>query len=209
MICHDRRFIFIHIRRTGGTSLEAALLGRDFDPEKPATPGNEPIPFAQDGKHYKHRKLCDFDRNLVEKYFSFAIVRNPWDRVVSRFFWEKKLGRACVKPFADFHSYVLARKSLPVEEWNITGDFPRKYETQFSYIELDGKIGVDKVIRFERYGDDVQSLGKFGLDHRSLPHLFASDHEPYWRYYTDETREIVEQAYSRDVESLGYTFINN
>ena len=71
MVNHDHNFLFIHIPRTGGTSIED-----HFQKE-----GVEDI--------YKHWTLNDYKNDLsnevFENYFKFAFVRNPWNFTISKY----------------------------------------------------------------------------------------------------------------------------
>ena len=72
MINHDNKLIFIHIARTGGTSIETALSGKDWWLIDPQT------------KHISAgmaRKI--YGEEVWRTYTKFSVVRNPWDRVVS------------------------------------------------------------------------------------------------------------------------------
>ncbi len=151
--------------------------------------------------------LKEYERREIEEYFTFSIVRNPWDRAVSRYFWERKLRRPAVKAFSDFRAYILARRGLPASQWNVAGDNPRKYTTQYECLELDGRIGVDKTWRYERLEEDYPEIaGRMGLTGVRLPRVFASEHDPYWTYFDDETRQVVADAYRVDIEAFGYGF---
>ena len=82
MICPRNKFIFIHIPKTGGTSIEDALFTfpevyhflKDKNRDKPLI-NNAFFPLRQDG-------LAETIKNNPN-YFLFTFVRNPWDRFVS------------------------------------------------------------------------------------------------------------------------------
>ena len=190
--------------------MEAALIhGLDASTMN-FSPGKDTVPFRRNGKPYKHQMLREFKRKYVDGYFTFSIVRNPWDRIVSRYFWEKQLARKAVGRYDDFRSYILARRGLPVSEWNVDGDNPRKYTTQFDHLELGGRVAVDKVYRFECLEQDfVDIAARLGITGTPLVQVFTSKHQPYWTYYDDETREIVALAYRDDVENFSYKFLND
>lgn len=68
VIDHKRKFIFIHVFRTGGTSIDWAFGRRD--------------------RHETHQKLETIPN--WEEYFSFGCIRNPWDRMVSAYMFLTK-----------------------------------------------------------------------------------------------------------------------
>jgi hypothetical protein len=94
LLSHEKRFIYFHIPKTGGSSL--TWLFRDAL----ATPG--PLPAAddrgpgwQDRYHFDGRQHSAYRENakLVREhgdYFRFAMVRNPWDLALS---WYTSLSR--------------------------------------------------------------------------------------------------------------------
>lgn len=63
IINHDRKFIFIHVPKTGGCSIRAVLSGET----------------SKRGFHRSYRTI----KKQYPDYFSFGFVRNPWDRMVS------------------------------------------------------------------------------------------------------------------------------
>src|SRR5258707_7699115 len=73
------RCIFIHIPKTAGTSLSQALFGR----------------------HSRHIPYIEYEKGNPRKfrqYFKFTFVRNPWDRLVSTYFFLKQGGLAPADP---------------------------------------------------------------------------------------------------------------
>ena len=70
MISHEHKFIFIHIPKCGGTSIE-----RFFKMKLP--------------RQGAHLNLKYYKKNTenYETYFKFTIVRNPWDKMVSEYKW--------------------------------------------------------------------------------------------------------------------------
>ena len=90
-VSHELRCLFVHVPRTGGTSIEKALgMGGDVEVE------DADLLFGRirSEQHLARRFGSDFFQHLTlrevrslesadRSYFSFAIVRNPWDRIVS------------------------------------------------------------------------------------------------------------------------------
>jgi hypothetical protein len=71
MINHKYKFIFLHIPRTGGTSIEKALFGQDWWGVHPPS------------KHLTAHMAKQIYAPYWQDYFKFTFVRNPWDRMVS------------------------------------------------------------------------------------------------------------------------------
>ena len=74
MVLEDKKIIFVHIPRTGGTSIENFFDFKGTDFGNPET--------AQ------HQTIKEYKKNYnIKKYFTFTFVRNPWDRLVSWYIW--------------------------------------------------------------------------------------------------------------------------
>lgn len=80
MICHNTKSIFIHIPKTGGTSIEKAF-GYDW-------------PHIRDAKHHWPGWIVNrHGREIWDTYFKFTFVRNPWDRAISWLHYSKMLNK--------------------------------------------------------------------------------------------------------------------
>ena len=116
---HQHRFIFLKTRKTAGTSVEIALskvcgpddIITEISPEdealRQAAGGRAPQNFESPPlprKAYNHmgaKRPRPGGAGFAD-YFTFAIERNPWDAVVSLYFWKYK-----DRPeLPDFETYV-------------------------------------------------------------------------------------------------------
>lgn len=194
---HCRRYgcIFVHVPRTAGTSFHKAL----FDGPKPG--GHQPA------WHYR----MVFDRQEFEELYKFSIVRNPWDRLVSTFFFLKNGGmREEDRLWAEEHLSAYDSFDEFVRGWLRPGrlDAYTHFRPQSYYlVNPRGKLEVDYVGRFEElqraFGEVKAALGLAG----SLPHRNeAPRRRDYREYYSDRAAEIVRDVYARDIEMLGYEF---
>ncbi len=211
IISQEKKFLFIHIQKTGGKSLGKVLMSE--------------VPDAQFflGTH-DHASLakCHMDEVWTE-YYKFAFVRNPWDRLVSWYTMITQRGRIIpwyeriirLNHFNHFWQYIL-KNSNNFESFlrNCTGeieDIDGKKSilyNQLDYIrDKEGRIIIDFIGRYENLESDSNIIfQKLGLDNINLPQLNISYHPHYSKFYTDETAEIVAKLYSRDIEFFGYTF---
>ena len=194
------------MQKTGGESIERALLERD-----PAAVTELPG-FAEWDDPLKRRHLFAADlrehlgRERWEAAFSFAFVRNPWDRLVS---WYEM---AIARPSNDFHRQVVeTTDSFADFVTGCTGGLAAKTTfNQVDYIDGPGGEGeiVDFVGRFESLERDFAAVGRrLGLPPEAgLGHENRTRHRPYRDYYDDETRAIVAERFARDIDRFGYSF---
>lgn len=98
IISRGRRYIFVHIPKTGGTALALALEERAMaddiligDTPKAQRRKRRLKGLQSAGRLWKHSALADIegvvDRGELDEFFVFALVRNPWDRAVSYYHW--------------------------------------------------------------------------------------------------------------------------
>lgn len=179
-------FSFVHINKTGGTSIEKALQ----------------LPF-------QHRTALELlgligERRWTER-FSFAFVRNPWDKVASHYYFRVKTNQTGLRtnpiPFADWVRLTYGEQALPYY------DQPKMFMPQVEWIsDASGKIIVDYVGRFERlqadFAEVCQRIGRTA----ALPHVKQSTSGDYRTHYDDSTAEIVRRWFAKDLAEFGYTF---
>jgi hypothetical protein len=187
MIDHERKLLFIHITRTGGTSIETALVGQDWWKIDPAT---KHLSASQTRRH--------FGEEVWRDYTTFAVVRNPWDRFVSMwtigYWYEEGTHLKGVKP-EGFSEFMRTLKPHPGEI----------YDTLHQHRVLDEEI--DFILRFETLQRDFSAmLWERDLADVTLPVALKSERNAYRDYYDEELAAQVGETYATDIERFGYSF---
>ena len=191
MLVSDKyKTIFIHINKTGGTSIEQVLR-----------------PGALFKKHYMTaREIRDIVGDKWDKYFKFAIVRNPWDKMASLYRYRKGINLIPSSwSFDDFIHKIdtFNNKSLSKSRRNLL-----RTTNQLEHcIDNDGNVILDYIGRFEDFkGSWAKISKKIGFKDK-LPHVKSTKkHQHYSEYYTDELRDIVGDRFANDIEYFGYKF---
>jgi chondroitin 4-sulfotransferase 11 len=211
-VSHELKCIFVHIPRTGGTSVETALgVFGDWRIENTQTMFGlisspelaHEITSTAFLQHLTGAQLRHLLQRQFEQYFRFSIVRNPWERMVS------------IYSHMDTHMAESAKQA----GLSLTGisfdEFLERTES-FQHVHLvpqhnfifdsDGKCPVDFIGRFETLQSDFAEVcTKLGIE-SALSHRNASTHGDYRKYYSEASRKIVERRYGEDIERLRYTF---
>ena len=169
--------------------------------------------FASDRTfgHVSITKLVDLKvikPRYLKNAFKFGFVRNPFDRMVSLFFYLKKEKTVEVPEtmcFDEFCRKVDRDERPPVGLYNHSGLSQCNPMVDW-LLDRDGRMLVDFVGRHETVAEDFLKICQhIGLQ-RELPHLNQTEHLSYRNYYTPETRAIIERVYRKNLDKFGYSF---
>ncbi len=200
MISFQKRFLFVHIPKTAGNSIQSIL--RDYSEDEVVALRGEQDGIERFGlrnpkyKIKKHSTLADYKAALGEVQFGdlykFTCARNPWDRMVSYYFtptqspetWDRKKFRRIISKAVSVADYLRLDQGK---------------EEPFS--------NVDYIMRFENLADDFRTVcGTLGILPATLPRYNRSSREHYSKYYDDELRELVCARFAAEIEHFGYIF---
>lgn len=159
-----------------------------------------------DPTHAKPQEVKSILPVNPSNYFSFAVVRNPWDRFVSMysFMLQKSLWKLFKLPHApSFEEFC----QIVEEKWE--NQDPHFFPTQEQNLWLTGAFEVQKVLRFENlqseFADMLEDIGAIHIP-STIPHLNSSDHEKYQNYFDDYSKKLVEKIYKKDIDLFKYEF---
>lgn len=214
MVNHEYKFAFIHIPKTAGTSMGTALY---------KACGVEGTYGGLDIHH------DDLTEEVLNTYFIFTVVRNPWDRMFSQYKYRRFLH---ILPFDkavynldDYFSVHYAkiptRPTVPINRISRAHMFDEFVHLPSQVEFLKGKYndGINKLpyinyfAKFENLHEDWKVIcEKIGIEHIPFPHKNKSrpdevmfpDH--YRDIYTEQTKEFVRKKYIDDVEVFNYEF---
>lgn len=202
MISHDDRLIYVHLRRTGGNSIEAALGGivlfdRWF---RRTSVWNNRLHRGKSWRkwdrrgHRIHATAVEIRAEYpaeFDGYFKFSIVRNPWEQMASLY------GRL----HPDDEAYRGFRSWL----WRF--DLARGTVPRDSFFDESGRCMVDFVGRFERLQEDFDTAcDRAGIPRRRLPRTNAAAGRPLTEIYDDASILLVSRLFADDIRRYGYSF---
>jgi hypothetical protein len=143
------------------------------------------------------------ENELFNSYYKFSFVRNPFDFLVSLYFYINPSKRHRIRSMdknMEFKEFV---------KWHISVNHP--CQVDFITDPNDGKMLVDYIGRFETLEKDIAIIRE-KLKIRTggrIKHKNPSIHrtsKDYKVYYDEESRKLVENHYQRDLYLLGYSF---
>lgn len=190
--------VFVHIPKTAGTSIR----------------------WAQSSK-----RIAYTDHITARNLFSVVpadklrtIVRNPYDRAVSSYFFNKQGGfgltpiltKAIEQDYPTFEDWVLKGGLEASKNGRVGFQSSIADRQQIDWVSKrceDGKwkwlLKAEHIGRFETLEKDINRL--LGIKHP--PKLNASRHDPWKVYYTNPAvRDRVYAIYKPDFVALGYSY---
>lgn len=210
---------FIHIPKNGGVTIKHTHLENLISPSSPDKFVNPT--YTKDlldvmkkyGEHhgYGHARWRDLN-NQAQKNKSFAMVRNPWSRTVSRYTFLLAVFTNPNNPVHSNPNYNIVSFEEFLEERHKWGNIPyfwhraiHGWYLQKDYVtDVDGKLCVD-VMRFENFDEDLNKYFNtdFEFDRRNISN---NDNRDYRDFYTVTTKKIIEDWYAEDIKYFGFTF---
>lgn len=210
------RFLFVHIAKTGGTSVRDSLVWYKWtDPYRlpqflcskisGLTGHRIGAKFPRHAKAIAAQEMLP--RDLYEQLFKFAFVRNPWDLQVSSYHHIRRERPDLVTEIPDFTAFL---------RWKFDPARPAQYHADMStvvqsdyLIDLHGRLIVDYVGRYEHLVQDFgTACRRIGIGTPKLPHSRrATDRiRDYRSYFDDVSAELIAQHYQADCDRFGYRF---
>lgn len=214
-ISREQEWIFVHVPKTAGTSIEVALdVHGDWRVEDRERlfgriRSADLVELGSISRFLQHLTLPEVRAVLPASasWFSFSFVRNPWDRMVSIH------SRPDPQLVSVGHSRGLQLDQLSFEAFlDATADLEHAHlRPQADYVtDGEGRLLVDYLGRFERLEADFEEVCRRLGSTARLTHENRSPgrdrRRDYRSYYDERTRELVAQRYRRDVEAFGYEF---
>lgn len=188
--------MFFHPSRTGGSAIDIAMNRFAKYPIRIFTE-NQFLDSVYTNSHDKHWRIPkyifngDITYQDLDDYYKFTIVRNPWERALSMYFYSNRttkfdkdlfiktlgLQTSCFSAFVDVHG-------LPNEK-------------QFNYI-----------IRNETMQEDFDNVcEEIGVRKKKLmPDIGSTHHKHYTEYYDEELIKYIEVMYYHDISKFGYKY---
>lgn len=202
MISHKYKCIFIHIPRTGGSSIEKWMVGYNWFKHYPST------------KHIFASQAKEIYKDYWDDYFKFSFVRNPWDRMVS-----------CIKMKGFFKVKVNKNNIIDLSGYKKQFGYPLTIENDYRFYNrgkvLDNNKHIENCVygnfldeeldfvgKYENLKEDIAFIkDKLGIKTPFKEHASKSPkRKPYNKYYNENVKKEVENIYYHDIVNYNYEF---
>lgn len=193
IVAHDLKAVFLHIPKTGGSSVASAL-----------GISNKELVVGRT----KHHIVPD---KIPAGYLRFSFVRNPWDRMISYYMFRTKEERAQSR--RNVHP---RERELGFKEWLFALDEFAEWENinpafKIAILPQAETLGElpDFIGRFENLEGDFQALcERIGIAPPILKNKNRTNSKiaHYSNYYDDESRAWVAKRFQSDIKAYDYSF---
>ena len=229
-----KKFIFIHIPRTAGTSIATMLTNHIWRfPRRPASISKwENIIDNKTSLVLEHtdvRQLLDrgaLSNEFYESVFKFTFVRNPWDRIASLY-----------KSYLDDPT-LLSNLAGSRHAKGTSHRFESRYSLDSSiegFRDFVGYLSTINIVKIGLYNrkewshfnsqldwipNDIDFVGKFenlendfnfvcdrtGHPRIKLPHKNKTEGKSYQELYDDKTKNVIFEMYNDEIKKFKYEF---
>lgn len=217
LVSHKYKFIYIKNRKVAGSSVESFFGKYCVDPKYnykyvDDIPGKNSkfgiLGTRKDDKsNWKMQRWFDnghVEAKMIRKklgfnrfnsYIKFCVVRNPYDKMVSLYFYNKS--RKKISSNMTFKQFVKSGKKC----------------NNFRVHSIRNISTCKYFIRYETLQDDVKKMckilkiKKFDIDNLpSHKNNTNRDSKSYRNYYDEETKRIVRLGHGKEFSLFGYKF---
>lgn len=202
----DKKILYIHIPKTGGSSVERYLFWNAVDRQDITLYDKETAKKPIKQHHYTYKQIIENNPDNVKQLtLSFATVRNPYERIISALIFNNKLKIKNKKISNDLCMTV----AYKIVEWIETD--PKSCHNhnipQYKFIlNEDNQIEKSiKIIKTEQLVEGMRSMGFAGFDIYINKGLFSS--QSYFELLNRQSIRIINDAYEKDFLWFGYKFL--
>lgn len=214
LVSHRKKFIYIKTIKTAGTSVESYFEKYcmpegewNYSEGREEYYGDTGIigyrgSIQDDIKYYSHMPGKEIKSHVGDevwdRYFKFCVIRNPFDKMISLFYFMRKENQIFVDP-----------NSSDVEQFKKWILNHVKASDNYLYL-IDGKVCVDFFIKYENLVNDIHYVCDrldIPFEPAAIPRFKAGHRDksiPISSFYDDESISIINKVYALEIELFNY-----
>ena len=202
--------IFLHIPKCAGLSMEIYCIENGVK-VAPLNRSQEWCDNINGGTHLE-RDVPEGIYGLWEEeldspeYFTFAFVRNPWDRMVSAWRSQNLSQMYVRRSFKTFLNFIFSDEPSPLRSSHVLP----YHDPSYRLFDPNGVQMVNYIGRFERLQEDFNLVCRtLGQPPQKLPHINKGDRgdrTTYSEFYDEELKEMIGARFAKDIAYFGYEF---
>lgn len=187
MISLRKNFAFIHVNKAGGTSVCEALA--EWEDCQPLVRDHDQATIYRDR----------LGSALWDEMFSFAFIRNPWDRMVSSYEFRRQFLPDIRAP------HVLAAAKLSFRDWMLgpvaADPLDREWSDQLWMVcDLEWRTMVSRIYLYDDLAAGFRdACDRIGIPATELGSFNQTERGTYLGYYDAETDALVRERFARDI----------
>lgn len=147
-------------------------------------------------KYYNHLHAKNI-KNMIgddiwNSYFKFCFERNPWDKVISHYYW-------CYKnePRPSITEFITSKKVRNLKQ------------NGYGAYTINGEVAVDRICRFENIKDELEQVRiHLGIPEPiNLPNAktkYRKDKRSYKEILSDTDKNLISEIFNEEIKLLGY-----
>ncbi len=212
IISKKHKYIFFHLPKNAGVSVSRALIRQEtsLKVKRIASYFIQKLHIGKDNFYFSIKDLeliffnshitCFnfykiFNKQKFAFYEKFVVVRNPWDRLVSRYFYSKKINKRFEKfSFKEFVNFDIKYNFDVLNQYR----FCTRDKNQFC---------IDTILKFENLENDFNKLTLKIFNKKDLLfHSNKTNHNYYRDYYDNDLKDLVFKKFKEDINYFKYEF---
>lgn len=197
-VCHKNRFIFFHVPRCAGTSIE-----KQFGLLKPTDLYGVMLSQGQEItlQHLtpiELKRLGMLDDETLDSYFKFTVIRDPFERMASDYAWQKLFDAHQLFNKMSFNQYLDFAERIIAEDRYYEKRHYDHFRPMVSYCLNGNELLVDDILLLENLEQGLARIeNKVGMGVRGLPKSNSS-RTPVNELRTTVNIDRVYEIYSAD-----------
>lgn len=202
-VFNKHKITFLHIGKTGGFSVEKAL---GLPPKDYRVFDKEYVYGLNKGVMTQHARLPYIQSHMTDiqkTYKVFTVIRNPWYRMVSAFYY---LYHGHMKKFGSFDDWLIHKHNMVTKNKYREGSH---YTPQIEFTHVDGEQVADYILRTEQLSRDWEHFCfQTNIESDELPNTNVSNlrKKPYLDHYDDNTKDMVHEMYAEEIQHFNYKY---